>query len=195
MAEIMKTCYICGQELPASQFYKGLICLGKTHLSSRCKSCDTKYARIRRNRNGTQTPLELAKDIGAYLGVYIAERLLAKIFKTTTRMPYGNPGYDFICGKGFKVDVKAACRRHRQHCPDRWIFHIKKNIAADFFACFAMDNRKSLNPEHFWLFPADVVNQKHSLTIFEDQLGHWKSYEQPLGHVLQGCTALKEAQA
>jgi hypothetical protein len=189
--EETKRCSLCNKDLPISQFYRGQSYWGKSYPSSRCKSCDTKYAKTRRNAKGTQTPLGQAKDIGAYLGVYIAERLLANVFKTTIRMPYGNPGYDFICGKGFKVDVKAACRKHKSNCSDEWQFNIKQNATADCFACFAMDNRKSLNPEHFWLIPADAVNQKTTLAIFESKLALFKQYEQPLDNVLRGCEILK----
>jgi len=187
--EETKRCSLCNKDLPISSFY--LDYSGREQRSSRCKPCDTEYARSRRNRAGTQTPLPEAKNIGAYLGVYIAERLLGNVFKTTVRMPYGNPGYDFICGKGFKVDVKASCRIHRIHRMDRWKFNIKKNQIADYFACFALDNRKNLNPEHFWLIPAGKINRKAAITVLEGHIPNWNAYEQPLGTVLKECSALK----
>lgn len=188
---MMRRCPKCDRILPISQFYIGRGCNGKNYPSSRCKECDTKYARIRRNNAGTQIPLSEAKNIGAYLGVHIAERLLGKIFKTTIRMPYGNPGYDLICGQGFKIDVKAACRIHRIHCPDRWKFNIKKNKIADYFACFAISDRKFLNPEHFWLIPAHVINEKSGIQIFENLLNLWNEFEQPIEGVHIGCAVLK----
>jgi uncharacterized CHY-type Zn-finger protein len=184
-----RICSACKQVLPFDAFYE--VDHERGYHSSRCKACDTKYAKARRNAKGTQIPLEQAKDIGAYLGVYIVERLLGSVFKTTIRMPYGNPGYDFICGKGFKVDVKASCRHHKGKAADRWHFNIKKNKTADYFACFAMDSRQSLNPEHFWLFPSCVISNKHSLVIFEDHLDLWGAYEQPLDRVIQGCAVIR----
>jgi len=185
-----KTCCICGESLPLTEFYVSA-CRGRSYPSSRCRACDTEYARTRRNKKGTQIPLRQAKNIGAYLGVHIAERLLGNIFKTTIRMPYGNPGYDFICGRGFKVDVKASCRRHKKNCPDRWHFNIKKNKSADYFACFAMDNRQGLNPEHFWLIPAKDINHRSTVQIFENLIPDWKKYECPIENVLSACAALK----
>jgi hypothetical protein len=186
-----KKCYICGETLPISEFYTGVI-RGRSYLSGRCKCCDTRYARSRRNKNGTQIPLDQAKNIGAYLGVHIAERLLGNIFKTSTRMPYGNPGYDFICGRGFKVDVKASCRHHKNgRSTDRWSFNIKKNTVADYFACFAMDSRECLNPEHFWLIPAGVVNHKSTILMIEGSLTRWNKYEQPIERAIAGCSLLK----
>lgn len=186
-----KVCTECGQRLPASRFYKSGEWGKRQYFSSRCKACDTKYALERRHRKGTQIPLSEAKNIGAYLGVHIAERLLGNIFKTTIRMPYGNPGYDFICGRGFKVDVKASCRHHKKGRSDRWSFNIKKNDVADYFALFAMDDRKNLNPEHFWLIPAEAVNHKSTMLMIVGALDQWSKYEQPIERAIAGCSVLK----
>ena len=79
------------------------------------------------------------KDGAAYLGIYIAERALSGFFDNIQRMPYGNPGYDFICGKGFKIDAKASCLhtvegvKHPYHY---WTFMFFKNPVPemdDFF--------------------------------------------------------------
>ena len=50
------------------------------------------------------------KSCALYLGVHIAERVLAGIFNDVHVMPFGNPGYDFRCSKDYLVDVKAGCR-------------------------------------------------------------------------------------
>ena len=44
-----------------------------------------------------------------YLGCYIAEKLLSKVFNNVERMPVNNRGYDFKCGNGFLFDVKSSC--------------------------------------------------------------------------------------
>ena len=67
---------------------------------------------------------------GAYLGIHIAERILSRIFKDVEVMPNGNPGYDFICNHGKKIDVKSACSIKGYHS---WGFAIRCNIVADYF--------------------------------------------------------------
>ena len=48
------------------------------------------------------------KSCAMYLGVFINEQLLFKIFKNVKQMPLLNPGYDFACNKGMKVDAKSS---------------------------------------------------------------------------------------
>lgn len=51
-------------------------------------------------------------DCSEYLGVYIAERKIARkilldIFgNIDEEIPYGNPGFDFVCDRN-KIDVKS----------------------------------------------------------------------------------------
>lgn len=114
------------------------------------------------------------KDCGLYLG-NIAEQLLSKVFKGVKIMPHGNPGYDFICAAGYKIDVKSACRSYhkRESYADNWIFSIEKNEIADYFFCLAFDNRASLTPEHVWLLPKNVVNHLVCASISETTLDRW----------------------
>lgn len=75
------------------------------------------------------------KGCTSYLGVYIAEQVLSKLFKNVTKMPYGHTGFDFICGKDKKIDVKSACKRKFKpnSWADAWDFTINKNKIADYF--------------------------------------------------------------
>ncbi len=115
------------------------------------------YANNRKYKKGICRPLEEATESGAYLGVHIAERILSKIFENVQRMPYNNIGYDFICKKGYKIDVKCGCltQENNGHV---WYFRIEKNTIADYFLILAFDSRKHLEPKHIWL-----INSNESL--------------------------------
>jgi hypothetical protein len=116
----------------------------------------------------------------------VAERVLSNIFKNVTRMKMNHTGYDFICGKGFKIDVKSSCGE------EGWNFILKQNKIADYFLCLAFDNRESLNPQFLWLIPGPVVNYKTGLHIQRSQSAKWKEYELPIERVMECCSSLKE---
>lgn len=93
---------------------------------------------------------ELNKNCPTFLGCHVAERVLSHVFKDVDRMPSNNRGYDFICNKGMKIDVKSACL-HK----DKYHFIINHNKIADYFLFIAFDNRTNLNPQHIWLIKSD----------------------------------------
>ena len=131
------------------------------------------------------------KESSTYLGVTIAEKVLSKIFKNVERMPYGNRGFDFICGKGFKVDVKSSCKyKYNNNRSDNWIFHIGKNKTADYFLCLAFDNRELLNPEHLWLIPQKIINNK-SISISKSTINKWNEYKQDISKIIKCCDNIK----
>lgn len=109
-----------------------------------------------------------------YLGVHVAERLLADVFDNIDRMPNNNPGFDFICGGGYKIDVKAVCLRKNRR---QWSFTIGYNTIADYFLCLAFDNRNDLNPLHIWLIPGYVINHRSTANISEGTIDRWSKYE------------------
>ena len=131
-----------------------------------------------------------ARDCAAFLGVFVAERALSRFFDHIERMPYGNPGYDFICGKGFKIDVKSSCKQVGRS--DGWGFHIRRNCVADYFLCLAFDDRESLRPEHVWLIPGSVLNHLSGIFIAESRLVKWSAYEQPLNRVEACCSIMRD---
>lgn len=148
----------------------------------------TQYLQDRRHKLGRSKPMSENKECAAYLGVHIAETVLSKIFHNVKRMPVQFSGYDFVCGKGFKVDVKCSVltddtRNHRL-----FRFNIRKNIFADYFLLLAFDNRECLTPLHLWLINGDELvgvngeykkplNSKKILTI-HNTLRSLKIYEQ-----------------
>lgn len=167
-----------------------------------CKTCSTKLtamwrdnnrsrvnelSRISRYRHGAK-PMSENRKCSAYLGIHIAERVLAKTFKDVEVMPPNNKGYDFICNKGKKIDVKSACFGQRGIS---WTFSIKRNTVADYFLCIAFDNRDDLNPLYVWLIPGDKVNHVISTTISESTINKWSEHVIDIDSVLKYCDIFK----
>lgn len=143
-------------------------------------------------KHGSKPALE-NKSSTTFLGCVVAETVLSHEFPGFKRMPNCNPGYDYECPKGYKIDVKSACRRHRKNGTDNWGFSIKKNKVPNYFLFLAFDNRENLNPEHVWLIPGDVVNEKIEITITDlpEILIRWSQYERSLKNVLKCCSKLR----
>lgn len=142
-----------------------------------CRECANVQTRDRRYRAGVYTPMSANKACALFLGVHVAERVLSHTFKDVKKMPMNNPGYDFICNRGKKIDVKSSCLRCGGVKSVRWSFGIKKNQIADYFLCLAFDNRESLNPKHIWLIPAGVVNHQYTVSIATTKIQKWNAYE------------------
>jgi hypothetical protein len=151
------------------------------------------YSSQRNHIRGLYQPLGQNKESGNYLGVHVSERLLAGVFDHVERMPYGNPGYDFVCGKGKKIDVKSACRYKPKQGPDRWGFHVKCNPKCDAFLLIAFNNRQDITPEHVWLIPAKLINHLTGFCISDSKksLSQWTIYEKELDKVNECCNRMK----
>ena len=174
----MRVCSRCGELLPLSLFqnhagYSG----GKEYL---CKACKNKRKNQGRYKAGKRSPSGSNPKSTQFLGITIAETLFKNISDPIQRMPPGFRGYDFISSEGKKVDVKAACIQYNHNKYPCWQFRVKKNTVADFFACFAFENRKSLTPVHFWMIPGVIVNKKVILVISQSKLNMWSTYEKPI---------------
>lgn len=128
-----------------------------------------------------------------YLGVHVAERVLCKVFRNVTKMIACNQGYDFICNKGKKIDVKSSCTRVQHGRSNSWAFHIERNTIADFFLCIAFDNRENLNPLHIWLIPAGVINHLKGASISEPNLSKWDEYKLDIDKVTACCDIMKQS--
>jgi len=196
-----KQCTKCKLVKPLSEFYSNISKRGEHE--SQCAKCCLEYEHLpevrerkrlnanRRNHSKGVRPMTEAKDCSAYLGIHIAERVLSKFFDNITRIPMNNPGYDFICGRGFKIDVKSVCRSVHAHHADRWQFTLRKNKVPDYFLLLAFDNRESLKPEHIWLIPGNGVNHLHSIGISVTSLRNWEQYEKPLDRVIHCCNVIR----
>lgn len=206
-------CRVCGTDLTSDNWHSSKR-KGNRYI---CKACASKYAHewYIRNRSSSierakkwqrEHPYEsrakntrsrrkhgvLAltdnKSCALYLGIHVAERVLSLIFKNVERKPLHNPGYDFICNKGKKIDVKSACLRTTLR---GWKFHIGQNTIADFFLCLAFDNRKDLNPLHIWLIPGGELSHLKSASISISTIQKWDEYRLDISKVVTCCNELR----
>lgn len=195
-----KRCPQCGETLDSSFFYGNIS--RRDGLSNWCKKCISKHNRTAEGRKrgrdrarkwthktGKCDPMNKNKSCSSFLGVFVAEQVLMKSFDKITRMPYGNSGFDFICGRGYKVDVKSATRRKNR--PIEWDFCIRQNKIADYFLCLAFDNRNDLNPVHVWMIPGNVINNYVTMSISESRLDKWLQWERPIDKVVTCCNKMK----
>jgi hypothetical protein len=143
-----------------------------------------------RRRNGIRSFKE-DKNCALYLGVHIAERVLKNVFKNVKPMPAQNPGYDFICNKGKKIDVKSSCLHLNRGKRSGWGFTISHNKIADYFLCLAFDSRETLNPLHIWLIPGGVVNNRASISISLSTVHKWDECELEIDRVVACCNIMK----
>ena len=151
-----------------------------------------KYERLQRKYNkGASNPMSEDEHCSSYLGVHVAEQVLSKVFKDVQIKPYGHKGYDFICGRGYKVDIKSGCKHKRDDRSNIWTFSIKKNTTPDYFLCLAFDNRKDLNPEYIWLIKGSLVNDKQLISISESTINKWDEYKLDIDKVISCCNTLK----
>lgn len=205
----LKQCYNCKIYKNINDYHKDRTT--KDGLKNWCKECMREYqieynkreeVIIRRRyvnnknryKNGIRTPGIKNKDCPYFLGVAVAENILSKVFKNVKRMLDTNPGFDFTCDKGYKIDVKASCFYTKKNNPC-WMFHINKNKIPDYFILIGFDNRKDLNPMKLWLVPKDILKDKVGLSITntERSLKKWKQYElgNKLDEVITCCSSLQ----
>lgn len=147
------------------------------------KAIQTKYAR----KNGSLSMAE-NKECPLYLGVHVNEQLLSYIYTNVEVMPMNNPGYDFICGNGKKIDGKSSCLNK----DGRWRFNIRHNTIADYFLLVAYDDRKDLNPIHSWLIPGHILNHLVMASISPSTIDKWSEYEQPLDKLTICCDKMRD---
>lgn len=136
-------------------------------------------------------PASENRQCAAFLGVHVAEQVLSKVFKDVQKMPPNHKGYDFICIKDKKIDVKSACTHMHDTKSDRWGFAIRKNQIADYYLCLAFNNREDLNPLHIWLIPGDVINHLTYASISESTLSKWDEFKLDINKVTTCCDTLK----
>ena len=126
-------------------------------------------------------PIKENRGNSRFLGTYISENGIAQVCEGSQKMPYCNLGYDIICPKGYKIDVKASALNPY----NTFKFHIKKNITADYFALVGFNNIIDLRPLHLWVIKGDddvrghAMNDLNSLTITNEPrlLDAYSKYE------------------
>lgn len=190
-----KAISIAKKGVPRSDAAKAAISKGKTgvSMSDTTKTAISRYALKEKDPllNGFEIDKSSKsvtnKNCSQYLGCYIAEQILSKIFKDVKVMPLNNHGYDIICNQDKKIDIKSSATGYKS----KWMFNIKKNIIADYFLLIAFDNRNDLNPVHLWLIPGEDINYLAGIEIRKDRLAKWIKYEQPLDRVVVCCDKMK----
>ena len=140
------------------------------------------YHTERSHITGKNQSMKEATDSASHLGVYIAEQkvakpILTKLFDTVVEMPYGNPGYDFLCD-GLKVDVKSSSLIYRKRQSPTWNFNAI-NTQTDLYFCVGFNNRIDYNIIRIWLIPSASLNNIHTFTITNilESLNKWEKYE------------------
>jgi len=180
-----KYCPRCKLTKPIAEFHKN-----KSRydgVSIQCNICENIRGK-NYHKNGAQ--YQNSKTCAQYFGG-IAEKILEKAFKNAQMAKFGTKGYDLTCAKGRKVDSKVSTFRKKSKSSFGWFFKINRNKTAEWFACFAFDNRTSLTPLHFWLIPSEDVNHLHEIGIFPSTLYKWEKYEQPLDKIELACSIMK----
>ena len=195
-----KLCRICGIELDSENWYPS----SQKTRNYICKKCDKKRSNlwakenpeksraisIRWVRKQGQRPFSENRECALYLGVHVAERVLSHVFKDVERMPYANKGFDFICNRGKKIDVKSACLyKSIKGCS--WGFQINHNTTADYFLCLAFDSRENLNPMYVWMIPGNKVNYLVGLAIRTTTLQKWDKYRIDLSKISACCDIMR----
>lgn len=145
----------------------------------------------KRRRAAGEKSMSENRECTQFLGVHVAENVLSKVFEDVIKQPLGNPGFDFICNKGKKIDVKSGCLIYGKSRDERWQFRINKNKIADYFLCLAFDNRKDLNPLHIWLIPASDVNHQVGISVTTATFSKWDEYTLNINKVLNCCNIMK----
>lgn len=160
------------------------------HKKDRKKYHKEWYERIGREKAG-HLPMYKNKLCPSYLGVVIAERLVRHLFDDVETMSMHNPGFDFVCNRGKKIDVKSSSTRFRNGKFPRWIFEINHNNTADFFICVAFDNRTDLNPLHMWMIPGHILSKQGSARISLSTICKWNKWKMDINDAQICCTELK----
>lgn len=143
--------------------------------------CYWEYEQVWQCYPGMPSPIKENRKDRRFIGIYIGENAVAKIYEASKRMPYFNPGYDIICPKGYKIDVKSTVLSRY----NTFGFAINKNKIADYFALVAFNNIIELIPIHIWIIKSDenidgkTVNQLYKLAIINEPryLDKYSKYE------------------
>jgi hypothetical protein len=159
-------------------------------LNNKCRiCCKEAWSKYSAKKFGAK-PMTENKECSQYLGIVVAEKLLSHVFKNVERFPLHHHGYDFICGGGFKIDVKSSDIISRTKNAQQWQFDIRNNRECDYFLCIAF-NRAKLEPLKMWLIPNRVVSHLKTLSIGRKNFSKWAKYEQPIDKALACCASMK----
>lgn len=121
-------------------------------------TCYEEYDKIWEYYPGMPDPIRENRKNTRFLGIYVAESSVNKLFKGSQRMRLRNPGYDIICNKGYKIDVKASTLS----ATNTFGFHINENNIANYFILIGYNNIIELKPLHMWIIGSeDIIHDYH----------------------------------
>ena len=153
--------------------YLNIIALGRGF------TCYDEYVKVWKYYPGIPSPIKEDRMDNRFLGIYIGENAINKIFEGSKRMRPHNPGYDILCPKGYKIDVKATVLSRY----NTYIFDISKNKTADYFVMIGFNNIIDLEPLHLWIIGGNeklhtgtTINDKNKLVILNEPL-YLEKYE------------------
>lgn len=155
--------------------YLNIIALGRGF------TCYAEYEKVWMYYPEMPSPIKENRRDPRFLGIYIGENGFKEIYERSQRMEYCNPGYDIICPKGYKIDVKSTTLNSY----NTFSFVINKNMIADYFAMIAFNNIIDLEPLHLWIINGDEdiygcpIRKLDRLTILNEQkyLDLYQKYE------------------
>lgn len=125
--------------------YLNIVALGRGF------TCYGEYEKVWTYYPEMPSPIKENRKDPRFLGIYIAENGIAKIYEGSQRMKYYNPGYDIVCPKGYKIDIKATAL----NAYNTFSFIINNNMIADYFVMVAFNNIIDLEPLHLWIINGD----------------------------------------
>ncbi len=127
--------------------YLDLIAIGRGF------TCYEEYDKIWEYYPDMPDPIRENRKNTRFIGVYIAESSVNKLFEGSQRMRLRNPGYDIICNKGYKIDVKASTLS----ATNTFGFHIHENRIADYLILIGYNNIIELKPLHIWIIGSEDI--------------------------------------
>jgi hypothetical protein len=194
LEDLIVHCRGCGKDARIDQFK--INPMGNFCDECRKRKVNT-YNLAHNHATGKSKALCEARDSSVWLGVYIAESVLSKYFEDIKIMPYSNPGFDFICRRGFKIDAKSSCLLHRGGRKNpHWSFKISQNKIPDYFICIGFDNRENLTPMRIWLIPGEAINNTLCINVTNSirSLSKWEKYEKQTDKAIAVCNTFKQGQ-
>lgn len=160
------------------------------HQEERINYSRNYYEKTGREKAGKKSMYK-DKTTPQYFGIVIGEQLIRHLFKDVIVMPPNNIGFDFICNKGKKIDVKTGCTQGIKYKHPKWNFHIRNNTTADFFICVAFDNRTDLNPLYMWLIPGYILNIQSGAQISQSTIHKWDKWKMDIDDAQMCCNEMK----
>ena len=147
----------------------------KKHLQANHEEIN-KRRRIKRRKKGI---LHWSEVRHLRLGLYI-EKAIAKMFGSIAEVT-NNPGVDFVCPNGYKMQVKVSSMRYNHGKHPAWSFGIRRNKVVDYFILVAVNSSEDIDKEDFkpiniWLMKGKLVNKQGDVSVALSRISKWDEY-------------------